>query len=366
MDVHTLPVRSLLAALIVAAGPAFLSGCRFINTHSAKPPAQDSRTITFQPEADIDYRFTDVIFLPDDLISNPSGLAFGGRLEDGRLLLWTVCDGSAITRDRIDPSRVVVKLILSPDGRTLRDVVPLTLDQAIRPCDLEAIAVDPADGNLVIGDERVAREPDCGGTGPEGQARSILFKITPEGERAGGPWDTPIVNNGNNGIEAIAARSETDGTHIFVFEERKRGKVPVVLEYLLSPASPEKLAILRTFRIGLPVNATQTGATFRNTDGRLLLLDRNKGELLEVDLDGCPGGDTVLCMRSASFEALIEQELGLEGVQTDTNRFGLAEGIAEDDRGNLYMVLDNNSRPYFYGDRTPRMIRFEPVVRQAD
>jgi len=117
------------------------------------------------------------------------------------------------------------------------------------------------------------------------------------------------------------------------------------------------------FRLGLPVNATQTGATFRRSDGRLLLTDRNKGELLEVNLDDCPEGDAVFCIRTARFEALLEEELGLEGVATETNRFGLVEGVAEDDRGNLYMVLDNNGMPYAYGDRTPRLIRLEPVPR---
>ncbi len=351
--------RLLLPTLTTA---LLVSGCKTVTREDAPASAtSETRTLTFQPPADIRYRFTDVIFLPEDTVSNPSGLAYGGRLEDGSLTFWMVCDGSAISRDGIDPSNVVVQLVLSPDGRDFRDVRPLTLDPAVRPCDLEAIAVDPADGTLLVGDERVPREAECGGTGVGGEARSTVFKIDAEGKLLGGPWQTPIINNGNNGIEAIAARLVDGQTHVLVFEERKRGKIPVVLEYLETPGDPPSLTLLRVFRLGLPINATQTGATFRRSDGRLLLLDRNKGELHEIDLDGCPQKTPILCIRTASFEALLEQELGLSGVKREANRYGLAEGLAEDEDGNLYMVLDNNSQPYSYGDRTPRMIRLERV-----
>jgi len=305
-----------------------------------------------------------VFTLPAANVSNPSDLAFGGRLPDGRLRLWTVCDGSAITRDHLPRDRVVVQLLVDPSGSRPLEALPLTLDPRLAVCDLEGIAVDPADGGLVVADERVDHEPSCGGTGPGGAAPSQLFKIDVTGRLMGGPWDTDILNTGNNGIEGLAIRQVEGSSQLFAFEEKKDNAVPKVAQFRLEPGqngSPHRLEPVRTFHLDVPPGATQTGAVFRTSDQRLMVVDRDGLALLEVDLDACADQESVTCLRKASIRALTIDRLQLVTPNSDRNRLGLVEGITFDDVGAMYLILDNNGAAFPNGDRSPRMVRLLPL-----
>ena len=84
--------------------------------------------LLFDPAAPVNYRFDRMIELPGPPVSNPSGLAFGGREPDGRVLLWTVCDGSSLVKDGFDPLKTVVKLRIDPTGARAPEADPITLD----------------------------------------------------------------------------------------------------------------------------------------------------------------------------------------------------------------------------------------------
>jgi uncharacterized protein YjiK len=175
-----------------------------------------------------------------------------------------------------------------------------------------------------------------------------------------------ITNTDNNGVEGLAVRLEADGTHVYVFEERKAGKVPIVLDYRLEPGPRGRLEHVRRFQLERPAGSTQTGADFRKADGRLLVADRDRGELVEIDLEACAGRDPVDCLRTADLRRLMQDHLHLETSDPGLHKLGLVEGVATDDVGALYLILDNNGEKYRDGDRSPRMIRLVPESEPAN
>ena len=307
-----------------------------------------------------------VYAMPKALVSNPSALTFGGWLPDGRAQLYTVLDGSALSKDHFAPEKLVLelKVNLNPGDSSLPpiEVLPLQLDPAARPCDLESIEVDPRDGTLLVADERVAGLASCGGTGPKGAAQTQVFRISRTGALLGGPWPMEVVNTQNNGIEAIAARAEADGTHLYVFKEWQTPGCPYAVDYRLAADPAAAPTLVRRFE--LDCGTTQTAADFYKPSGALLVVDRDARTLKRFDLDQRTKG-TPLEQSSSRYDLNALLELVTGGVYHRSApkelRRGMVEGLTSDDKGGLYLMLDNNGDAFPQGDNRPRMVYLKPL-----
>lgn len=307
-----------------------------------------------------------VYAMPKDLVSNPSGLTFGGWLPDGRVQLYTVLDGSALSKDHFSPDKLVLELKVNLDPNDARfpplEVVPLQLDPAARPCDLESIEVDPRDGTLLVADERVAGLESCGGTGPKGAAQTQVFRISRTGTLLGGPWPMAVMNTHNNGIEAIAARTEADGTHLYVFKEWQELGCPYAVDYRLAADPGAAPTLVRRFELDCAM--TQTAADFYKPSGALLVVDRDARTLKRFNLDTRSTGAPMESSSSRyDLNALLEMVTG--GVYNRSApkelRRGMIEGLTSDDKGGLYLMLDNNGDAFPQGDSRPRMVYLKPL-----
>lgn len=315
-----------------------------------------------------------VFRLPKALISNPSGLAFAGRLEDGRVRLYTVCDGSAMVKDHFDPRKLVLELIVDTTGARDVEVRALDLDPASGPCDLEGIEVNPVDGTLLVADERVAGLAECGGTvafpgaGPSVPlaAQTRFFQLDTTGKLLGGPWPVDLYNTDNNGIEALAARTEADGVHVYLFKEWEKNGCPFVLDYRMpgnGSASPEKID-----RFELGCGWTQTAADFHKPTGDLMVVDRDVLLLSVYSLDAWRKAEPPQRTKKLelSLDAVMEAATGLEYNTSRKRelRKGMVEGMTSDEKGGVYLMLDNNGDAFADGDRAPRMIWLEKLKQK--
>lgn len=327
-----------------------------------------------------------VYALPKALVSNPSSLTFGGWLPDGRAQLYTVLDGSAMVKDHIDPARLVLELRLNPTPTDTRfppvEVIPLNLDAGAQPCDLESIEVDPRDGSLLVADERVAGLASCGGNGPHGEARTQVFRISRTGALLGGPWPMEVVNTHNNGIEAIAARLEGSQTHLYVLKEWMEQGCPYIVDYAFPDDPTQGPTQKRKFE--LDCGFTQTAADFHKPTGSLLVVDRDARLLKRFNLDtvhdGATPADSAQRFDSQRFDSQRLDSQRLDSQRFDLNallelvtggvydrrdakelRRGMVEGLASDDKGGLYLMLDNNGDAFAQGDSNPRMVYLKPL-----
>lgn len=310
----------------------------------AEPPGPDA----------LDVARSRVFLLSSSLSSNPSGLAFGGWTAQGQAILFTVCDGSAVVKDQLDPHLVMLRLHVDPTGTRPIEMLPIRLEDGAVSCDLESIEVDPKDGTLWLADERVARLPACGGTGEKGAARSRIVHVSREGALLDGPFETDILNTDNNGIEGMAALREGSDTHLLLFKEWTEEGAPPILRYRVRPGMPPEL--LAQYQLDRPTLATQSGADIRVQDGILQILDRDMLELLEVELRALDHGPFLPIHRVVSLRRLLEIQCGVVCTILPERRKGMVEGIASDDQGGVWIILDNNGDVFPAGDRSPRLI----------
>ncbi|MFM7204770.1 MAG: esterase-like activity of phytase family protein [Myxococcota bacterium] len=298
-----------------------------------------------------------VFYLPTAQLSNPSGLAFAGTLQDGRVQLFAVCDGSAMTKDGFTLDQVVVSLVVDPSGVVPLDITPIKLDPQAAPCDLESIDVDPRDGQLWVADERVAGVPACGGTLDGGAARSRVFKIDRFGKLLEGPYEVDVVNTKNNGLEAIAIRMEPDGAHLYALKEWSLNGKPEIFNYRLTGQPSQPLEKVATYELEVPgrLFLTQSAADFGQQDGRLRILDRDGLELLTASLPpGTPSGKVTA--EGRTLLGLVELASGIKLGNDGELRQGMIEGLTSTPDGGLFILLDNNGQPLAEGDKRARLI----------
>lgn len=298
-----------------------------------------------------------VYHLPTEQLSNPSGLAFGGTLADGRIQLFTVCDGSAMTKDGFTLDQLVLSLIVDPRGEKPLELEPLKLDPRAAPCDLESIDVDPQDGQLWVADERVSGVPACGGTLEGGAARSRVFKIDRSGKLLEGPYEVEVLNTKNNGLEAIVVRAEPDGVHLYTFKEWTLKGQPEIYNHRLTRNPTQPFERVATYQLSVAGRSflTQSAADFGQQDGKLRVLDRDGLELMTTSLaPGTPSGKVKA--ENQSLLAVVELATGVKLRAIGGLRQGMIEGLATSPEGGLWILLDNNGQPLAGGDKRPRLI----------
>ncbi|MEE8105054.1 MAG: FG-GAP-like repeat-containing protein [Planctomycetota bacterium] len=213
------------------------------------------------------------------------------------------------------------------DKRTRRVLVspriPLRLKDPGR-LDLEGIAFYA--GNFFIAAER----------------DSSVLRVSPFGH-VFGRAKSSIHAGGNMGLESIAVRAKRDGTILLhAFRERtgkriKALKPPATHVYAVEE---DPFALVKRWEAVLPTRRLdQTGATFIELpDGggeRLLVLSRFHRSISEFALDG-DGVDTKVVPKTAGFFDLTDVALGLGA------KYGVAEGLAADTVGDLYVLVNNN------------------------
>ncbi|MHC4819128.1 MAG: FG-GAP-like repeat-containing protein, partial [Planctomycetota bacterium] len=254
------------------------------------------------------YEFVGSYRLPATIL-DPSGLGFLGGVANTQLVL--VSDkASALFRVTLDRSRN--RFLVGPP-------IPLRGLERER-LDLEGVAFDRRSGNLFLGCE----------------ADSSVLRTTVFGDVLGRA-PTKIESDGNDGIEAVAVRRLKDGTPLlYVFKERNgtSGTQPVVHVYELKE-DPFALEPRRT-DLTVPVaTPDQCGATV--FDDKMFVVCRLFRGIAEVDFDGEGGFAKKPAPRQASFAALTKQ-LGLESHPV----FGNVEAIVFDQKGDLFLLADNN------------------------
>jgi len=152
---------------------------------------------------------------------------------------------------------------------------------------------------------------------------------------------TMIRSGGNMGLESVAIRAKRDGTILLhAFRERtvdgKKAfrKLPAPPRMHVYAIEQKPFALAKRWEGVLPTRRLdQTGSAF--SDDRLLVLSRFHRSISEFALDG-DGIDATVAPKTAAFFNLTDVALDLR------SKYGMAEGLAVDTIGDLYVLLDNN------------------------
>jgi len=244
-------------------------------------------------------------------IRDPSGLAFLGGTRGYTQLVFVSDKRPALFRATLDRSRG--RMLVGP-------ALPLVGLEPGR-LDLEGLAFDHRSGNLFMA---------CEADGHVLRATALGHVI--------GRAPTGIESGANDGLEAIALRRKLDGTPLlYVFRERvgMTMRQPALHVFGLEE-DPFALAPRQVIRLPV-VLPDQTGAAV--IDDRIFVVSRLLRTIVEIEFDGAGLSKQ---FKLASFRKLSDEMLGL--VNPDNRLYGLVEGIAFDEGGDMYLLVDNNGQ----------------------
>jgi hypothetical protein len=205
--------------------------------------------------------------------------------------------------------------------------------------DIEDLAWLPPEGNLpgllaLVGER-----------GPGDAPQSWMYLMIRDREgfllSRSGRASPPGESVGNDGMEGLALRRRDRGvTELYLFKERP---APVYARIFRLTADslgytvgnePDTLHAMSTFQ-------TQAGAAFTRSGDRLYVIDRQQRRIAVI----WPlAQGTGLESRPRQWLDYTAIDSLLEGrdAETPPSLFGVAEGIAEDSKGRLYLLADNN------------------------
>ena len=141
-------------------------------------------------------------------------------------------------------------------------------------------------------------------------------------------------------MEGVALRRKGGATELYVFKERP---APVYVRiYDLTPDSlgytitnePDTLYTMSDFQ-------TQAGAAFARSGDRIYVIDRQRRKI-GVTWPLPEGHGLERRPREWLDYTAVDSLLEGRDAETPASLFGVAEGIAEDSAGRLYLLADNN------------------------
>lgn len=268
------------------------------------------------------------------------------RSEDSAgVVIWLADDKAvkledAIYRLRLDPgaARSSAATPLTPERVRVRNDAGVPTGD-----DIEDLAWIPAAGDapglLAVVGERGARDQPV--------SWYYLLAETGSGLRLDrvGVASPPGETVGNDGMEGVAVRRAVNppGTvEMYMFKERPRPVYTALVRlardstgYTASGGPAEEHLLVQDDL------STQSGAAFSTSGRELYVIDRQRRMIAVVPV---AASGTGLEPRPREWIEYSEIDSLLEGNESDTppSLFGVAEGIAEDAAGRLYLLADNN------------------------
>jgi hypothetical protein len=195
-----------------------------------------------------------------------------------------------------------------------------------RAVDLEDVAIDKKHDRVWIAAEHEMRKP----------GRVYCLSLT-NGEELGRFAIDSIINEKGNGAECIAfvPGSARTPDELWVGKERfiPPGRSPPIFRFRIEEDSL-RLKPTDSFRLDMPLHRTQSGFAWDALHKRVWVISREIGMLFSVAVPAARSKTVAPDSLSFSYD--------WDHLLHNATKFGIAEGIAYDELGWLYVAFDNN------------------------
>lgn len=218
--------------------------------------------------------------------------------------------------------RVPVTTVAPDTERTLTSRVLRRIPGAV---DLEGVAVAPG-GDVVWA---------CTEQGSNTLSRLYRVPLDPRKPVRSFALDS-ILTVKNNGAESVAVVEVDGATELWVGRERiiPPLSIPPVYRYAVEDGG-KRIRLIGSFRLGVPIHRTQSGMDYDPLNDCVWILSRELHYVFAVRVSSATGSGVVNA-DSLSFGYAWDELLHGPSLP------GMAEGVACDSLGNMFVVFDNN------------------------